>query len=167
MHMGKALIDRIESFSNTVLVGPRAGCRDKNFNLEKFSSFLPNFNLDVLVSETFRPDMPVRLSIEGSFIKYRELIETSAEVLIRTESGDPALISNGKIQYLAGWPDEIALKNILLRMLKEEELPFTVMPEGVRERRNDGERFWFNYNCFEVEFNGFKIPAANFIRERL
>ena len=166
MHMRKALIDRIESFSNMVLVGPRAGCRDENFNLEKFSSFLPNFNLDVLVSETFRPDMPVRLSIEGSFIKYRELIETSAEVLIRTESGDPALISNGKIQYLAGWPDEIALKNILLRILEEEELPFTVMPEGVRERRNGGERFWFNYNCFEAEFNGFKIPAANFIRQK-
>ncbi len=167
MFMENKLVEKINEFSHTVLVGPRAGCRDRNFNLKGFSSFFPRFDLEIIASETFRPETPVRLSEEGCFVRYRELISTSAKILMKTESGDPALISNGNIQYLAGWPDESAMKNIFLRIFEDEKLSFKQMPEGIRERRNTGECFWFNYNDFEVEFEGFKIPSANFIRREL
>ena len=57
--------------------------------------------------------------------------------------------------------------HFFLIIFEDEKLPFKRMPEGIRERRNADEYFWFNYNSFEVEFEDFKIPAANFIRQEL
>ncbi len=165
MFIDEKLVEKIKCFSHTVLIGPRAGCRDQNFNFESFNSFFPDFDLNVLVSETFRVNTPIALSTEGYFIRYRELVETSNKILAETEFGDPALIGNGRIQYIAGWPDETALRSILLKIFEEEQLTPIVMPEGIRERRNINERFFFNYNSFEVDFEGFKIPPAGVVRQ--
>ena len=39
------------------------------------------------------------------------------------------------------------------------------MPEGVRERRNCGERFWFNYSKETVKVNGKSILGCSFFSE--
>ena len=166
MHMDDQLICKLRKYSQTILLGPRSACRDENFNLTEVTSFFPDFDLRIMASETFRADSPVRLENGGFFIKYRELIDTQEKVLLKTESGDPALIECGKIKYLAGWPDESCLFKILKELFKEESLSFKVMPEGVRERRSGSETFLLNYNDFSVSFDGVFIPPAGVVAKK-
>ena len=167
MHMDDQLICKLRKYSQTILLGPRSACRDENLNLTEVTSFFPDFDLRIMASETFRADSPVRLENGGFFVKYRELIVTQEKVLLKTESGDPALIECGKIKYLAGWPDESCLFKILKELFKEESLSFKVMPEGVRERRSGSETFLLNYNDFSVSFDGVFIPPAGVVRQKV
>ena len=53
---------------------------------------------------------------------------------------------DGNFTYIAGWLDSIALKRIVSSALKNAEIDFYDLPEGVRVRTNSEERFWFNYS---------------------
>ncbi len=64
------------------------------------------------------------------------------------------------MQYLAGWPDEVALDRILAEMCREQGIETDRMPEGLRRRDTATHRFLFNYNAVPVEWGGVTIPAA-------
>ena len=106
---------------------------------------LPNFGSKIVLTESFRSDDPIALEKGGHFCNFREKLEGSAEVLERTVTGDPAILRDGNFTYIAGWLDSIALKRIVLSVLKNAEMDFYYLPEGVRVRTNSEERFWFNY----------------------
>ena len=137
----------LSNFRGQVLLGPRTSTRDKNSNIPiPLPPNLPNFGSKVVLTESFRSDDPIALEKGGHFCNFREKLEGSAEVLERTVTGDPAILRDGNFTYIAGWLDSIALKRIVLSVLKNAEMDFYYLPEGVRVRANCEERFWFNYS---------------------
>jgi beta-galactosidase len=69
-------------------------------------------------------------------------------------------VSAGKLQYLAGWPDDQALTRILQRACAAEAIETDPLPEGLRRRDTATHRFLFNYNAVAVEWGSVTIPAA-------
>ena len=84
----------------------------------------------------------------------------TATVTEVAEDGWPALISSGKLHYLAGWPDEQALTRILHRACLAEGIETDPLPEGLRRRDTATHRFLFNYNPVPAEWGGVTIPPA-------
>jgi beta-galactosidase len=128
----------------------------------------PSFpGLDVTVSfvESLRPDRPVPLATGGAFLGYCERIEGGAQIVERTEAGDPAMMASGPVTYLAGWPDGEAWARILARICEAESIETIELPENVRRRDTATERFWFNYGDAEQRVHGRQLPPAGVLRE--
>ena len=75
------------------------------------------------------PHVPVPLADGGNLINWREKLEGGAEVVEVSEDGWPALVAAGKLHYLGGWPDEVALTRILMRACAAEGLECDPLPE--------------------------------------
>ena len=76
------------------------------------------------------------------------------------EDGWPALVAAGKLHYLGGWPDEVALARILQRACASEGIECDTLPEGLRRRDTATHRVLFNYNPVPAEWGGVTIPPA-------
>ena len=65
--------------------------------------------------EPLPPDTQVALAQGGAFLNWREKLEGNAEAVETTEDGWPALVASGRLHYLAGWPDDLALADVVER----------------------------------------------------
>lgn len=140
----------LEKTSGTVLIGARSGSRDRNF---RFPDNLPPGPLASLTGNrvvqvsTLRPGLSDAVSgdVSGSGIRWREYLETSANVVARFVNGDAALTQRGSAFYLACWPDKPLLENTLRHVATQAGLPIREVPEHVRVRRRGDLVFAFNY----------------------
>ena len=147
----------------TSVLGPRANSKTADFAIPlPLPPNLPGLDARVIRVESLPPDVPVPLVEGGHFLNWREKLEGSAVVTEATEDGWPALMSStsGKLHYLAGWPDEVALTRILQRACAAEGIETDPLPEGLRRRDTDTHRFLFNYNAVPAEWGGVTIPPA-------
>jgi beta-galactosidase len=110
--------------------------------------------------ESLPPDVTVPLAQGGALVTWREKLEGAAQVVEMSEDGCPALVAAGKLHYLAGWPDDVALARILQRACAAEGIETDPLPEGLRRRDTDTHRFLFNYNPVYAEWGGVSIPPA-------
>ena len=69
--------------------------------------------------------------------------------------------------YVSAVLDATALDRLLRPLLSAGGIDVRDLPEGLRIRETEAERFWFNYNAFEVTFDGQTFPAAHLKREIL
>jgi beta-galactosidase len=135
-----------------VLFGPRSGSKTAGFSIPER---LPPGPLQQLIPmrvaqvASLRPGLAHSVSgpgIEGQVIRWREWVETEAEVLARFADRTPALLQAGDRHYLAGWPDSDLLRAVLARLLKGvPDLRTTELPPLVRLRRHGDLMFAFNY----------------------
>lgn len=149
-----------------VMFGPRSGARTKEMQIPV--PLPPSLDpLDVTVSfvETLRGDSPMELTAGGAFVGYREDIESTLVVEETLTDGRPALVREGSNSYLAGWPDETAAARIFKRMCERNGMTTIELPEGLRVRDTEKERFWFNYTSHDVEFEGRSFAPASVLRE--
>jgi len=133
------LAESIKRFSGQVLVGPRTGSKTDDFQIPK--AMPPNisgFTCKIKAVETLRPSAKVALEQGGGFQIWREFSETDLTPTELTVDGEPALIAQGNINYLTGWPDDEAMTRILSRIARKAGLLTTLMQEGQR-RRNFGD----------------------------
>ncbi len=147
----------------TSVFGPRANSKTAEFAIPlPLPPNLPGLDARVIRVESLPPDVPVPLAEGGHFLNWREKLEGSAVVTEVAEDGWPALMSSvsGKLHYLAGWPDEVALGRILQRACAAEGIETDPLPEGLRRRDTDTHRFLFNYNPVPAEWGGVTIPPA-------
>ena len=84
-------------------------------------------------------------SLGGHAVRWREWIETDADVLARFADGTPAAIEAGRRIYLACWPDATLLDAALRHVLAACGADIVALPPGVRLRRRGALRFAFNY----------------------
>jgi len=144
------LIAAIAGFDGQMLIGPRSGSKTHDFAIpDTLPPALPKDLLDLHVSrvESLRADTPVRISGGGALQFWREFLEggADAEILVKADDNVPALVRQGFLHYLGGWPDQQLMRDVLLRLAGNAGLTTRDLPDGVRLRRHGGHVFAFNY----------------------
>jgi len=146
------LVAAIRAHDGQVLIGPRSGSKTDDFAIpESLPPALPADILGVRIArvETLRADTPVQLTGGGTFQFWREFLETGpeTETVLTAEDGVPALVKQGKVHYLGGWPDQDLLRTIILSMADSAGLATKELNDGVRLRRHGNHVFALNYGA--------------------
>ena len=159
--LSEPLKSALVGFKGTAVLGPRTNSKTPDFAIPvPLPPALPGLDARVIRVESLPPDVPVPLADGGALINWREKLEGGAKVVEVTEDGWPAVVSAGKLHYLAGWPDDQALTRILQRACAAEGIETDPLPEGLRRRDTDTHRFLFNYNAVAVDWAEVAIPPA-------
>ncbi|MEO1732658.1 MAG: beta-galactosidase [Pseudomonadota bacterium] len=165
MHMPDRLKAALATAETLAVIGPRAGARDAHMAIPvPLPPALPGLGLTVSRVESMRPDMPVNLKGGGAVVGYLEDVETTADVLMETDAAQPFLVATGTQMYVAGWGDDTAMDRLVLKVCQTTGLVHTTLPDGLRCRDTGTERFWFNYNPYEVDGPQGPIEAAGILR---
>ena len=168
VHMPDSLKSALANSGSTVVIGPRAACRDASMRIPvPLPPDLPGMDVTVASVESLRPDMPVPLAGGGAATGWLERLEGGATVLETTHTGAPVLVAEGKLHYLGAWLDQPALRRVLGELCRASGLETLDLPDGVRRRDTGTERFWFNYDNEDHLVGGLAIPAVGFVREEL
>jgi beta-galactosidase len=155
------LLKALATYKGTALIGPRSNCKTAEFATPvPLPPNLPGMTATVARVESLPPNLLVPLTNGGNFVHWREKLETTDTVAESTNDGWPALIQSGNLHYLAGWPDDATFARILTNLCQNAGIDPDPMPEGLRRKDTATHRFMFNYNAFEVEWDGEMIPAA-------
>lgn len=149
----KAAIDK---FEGNVLIGPRSGSKTPDFQIP--NTLPPVFPKSIKVTsvETLCASESVELKSGGSFHSWREFTETSAKPIIETNDDYSALIQDGKLFYVCGWPDADGMTEILTSVGIEVK----ILPEGLRVRDFGYYRLYMNYNKHAVTYEDMELPPA-------
>ena len=137
----------IENCSAHLVLGPRFNSKTKDFQIP--NPLPPNVSgLNVVVErvETIRQNMSRRLKKPGSVVRWIEDISHDASVIEETECGVPIVLQQNNKTYLAGCLDQEAKKRLFKKLLKDQNIEFLEMPEGVRQRTTKNHRFIWNYS---------------------
>lgn len=165
-----SLIAAIQAHDGPVLIGPRSGSKTADFAIpDGLPPALPDDVLQVRVAriETLRADTPVAVSGGGTLQFWREFLETGpdTEVLLTAEDGFPALVKQGNIHYLGGWPDQDLLRSIILSMVDSAGLVTKGLPGGIRLRRHGSHVFAFNYGASSFDLASLGWTATPLLGE--
>ncbi|MCP1170521.1 beta-galactosidase [Limimaricola litoreus] len=165
MHMAEDLKSALAGLDAEVLIGPRSGARDGEFSIPvPLPPAFPGLDVTVAHIESLRPDCPVALEQGGGFSGYREVLEGAARVIERDAQGAPAMMREGRVSYLGGWPDRQAARRILAALCARAGLNTVELPEGIRRRDTARERFWFNHTTQAVQVEGLELPPISVTR---
>jgi beta-galactosidase len=145
-------LDRLAASDAYVLFGPRTGSRTvegripDNLAPGPLQAKLP---FKVTRVESLRWGVAPMVLVNDKRLAarlWRETIETALEPWASFEHGGPAWVGQGKLSYLATWPEAELADVVLQRLAREAGLATGHMPEGVRLRTRDGVTFAFNYS---------------------
>lgn len=166
MHMSDDLKQALSQLDAQVLMGPRTAARDQDMTIPvPLPPAIPGLDITVDRVESLRPDCPEALSPSGAFKVYREVLTGAANVTLRTEDGLPAVMSQGPLHYLAGWPDAEGWKTVLTPLCAQAGLEVIDLPEGLRRRDTATETFWFNYAATPQQLGGRVFEPASVVRD--
>ena len=162
MHWPADLLQQVEAHQGLVLVGPRSGSKTSDFSIPAgLPPAMPSVDCKVAYVETLEQGSERDLVAGGQVHTWVERLETSETVLEKTTDGAAVLIRCGNIDYLAAWPDALAMNRIIANACKRANIATVEMPEGVRRRHTASHEFVFNHNAQAVEFEGREIAAAD------
>ena len=152
---------RLGQRTKATLYGPRTGSKTLNMGIPDtlppgpLAETLP---LRVLQVESLRPGVAHTLRIGnrmGSASRWAERIETDLDADIRFDDGTPALVRKGQQRYLACWPDDETLVDIMADLMRDAGLDPVLLPDGLRLRRRGSIAFAFNRNSQPMD-----VPAS-------
>lgn len=151
-----------------VVLGPRTAARNADMVIPvPLPPDMPGLELAVSRVESLRPDMPMALSGGGAFTGYREELETAADVVLKLENGEPAVVRQNHLTYVGGWGDAAALQRIYQPLCAEASIATQDLTGGVRCRDTDGLRIWTNYGAEAADTPAGRIDAAGVLFEKL
>jgi len=155
------LLDQLASHQGLVFLGPRSGSKTTDFQIPAdLPPAIPDMDLSIEYVESFMAQNNRALANGGAIKHWAESLITSEEVVEATLDGAPMLVRKQGIHYLAGWPDEIAMRRIIQTACDELGMQTTAMPEGVRQRHTKSHRFVFNHNAENTDFEGQELTPA-------
>ncbi len=150
----------LKSYGGQVLIGPRSGSKTDDFQIPAdLPPGIPGLNAKVTSVETLRPTAPIALGRGGHFHIWREHVTGSADIIERCDDGAPALIANGKVNYVTGWPDSEAMARILKDQSEKAGLDVAPMPDGHRRRLIGSYTLHMNYGTNPVDLARFGIQG--------
>lgn len=159
--MSDALKKRLAASDATVVAGPRSGAKTAEGAIPvPLPPALPGLDVTVSLVESLPPGTGEPLDGGGGFIRWAEHLEGSAATRIATTAGRPALVGNGHVHYLAGWPDHEGWDRIVALAAANAGIPTIRLPDGLRLRDTATHRFAFNYAPHSVEWADHIIPPA-------
>ncbi len=168
MHMPDALKTALAASGAVVLLGPRAAARDVSMRIPvPLPPAFPGLDVAVTHVESLRPDTPVALERGGAVRSYREVLDSDAEVLEATTEGDAVVVAQGQLLYVAGWFDPDAMRRLIQLASDRAGISWLDLPESVRCRDTDTDRFWFNYGTCTHEVRGKTLPPLSVTRQEL
>ena len=138
-----------------LVIGPRAGSKTRDFRIPH--GLPPDLGdlLDAKVArvETLRPDMPIPAGNHGAIRLWREHLElgVKAEAGPIAADGCPVSARQGRLAYLAGWPDDALWRSLLEDAAGRAGLETHAMPEGLRIRDCGTTRVVLNYEAKPVD----------------
>lgn len=139
----------LEKTNSIVLAGPRTGTKTSNFHIEnnKDYNLFSVFGFSVKRTESLRPGSEINIEDIGSFIHWREILESSSSLqhILTSQDGFPALVNNSNIFYLTGWPTDQLADYTLKYLLRKLNIEPVTLPENLRIRDNGDKRYFFNY----------------------
>ncbi len=145
----------------TVIYGPRSGSRTRHHAIP--ANLPPGplaalLDMRVLEVSSLRPGLSstVHGEVTGKAVRWREYVEADSDVLARFDSGEPALIGKGNHHYLACWPDEQLLIELMNFAVRKAGLHSIRLPPAIRMRRRGNLIFAFNYGTesWDAPFTG-------------
>lgn len=152
----------MKAFDGKIILGPRTGSKTEYFQIP--SNLPPDLNaLDMKIAavESLRPGSTVELEGGGAFHIWREFVKAKSSVIETTTDGHPALIESGNLQYLCGWPTQVALDRILTSAAQISGLTTEPMPSGLRCRDVGDCRLYVNYDTVSHGVDGREIDPAD------
>ncbi|WP_428378016.1 beta-galactosidase [Lichenicoccus sp.] len=149
-HVSDAALAALRDTKSAMLIGPRTGSRTPDFAIP---DTLPPGPLQALLPmrvtqvASLRPGLAhgVTGGLAGAAVRWREWIDTDAEMLARFDDDMPAAIASDRCVYLACWPDRALLDAAVRHVIAAGGGDIVTLPPGVRLRRRGGRRFAFNY----------------------
>lgn len=161
----KAALSAVEA---EVLIGPRSAARDENMTIPvPLPPNLPGLDVTVARLESLHPDMPEALGNEGKIQGYREVLEGTATVTLRAADGSAVAMRAGRITYLGAWLDQVGFRKLFKDLCNRADLPTLNLPDGVRLRDTETERFWFNFDTSPHLVEGRTLTPISVTREDL
>ena len=167
--MEEHLIRTLERFDGVVLAGPRTAVRNSEFCIpEKATLNLPGLDqIDATYAESLPPDYQISLKSGGSVGGYFELIEGDFEIIRETVDEKPAVVKVENYYISNGCLDQRALYDLIGEICSMLDIETIDLPEGVRVRDTQSERFWFNYGPQSATVCGREIASAGVVIEPL
>lgn len=163
MHLGDPLRTALQTYQGVALMGPRAGAKTANMAIpNSLAPDLPGITQRVSLVESLRPGA-VRALETGAFVRWFEHLDGPGDVHLTTSTGQAALVGQGNMRYLAGWPDATALGDILEKLCMKAGVMTHDLPQGVRIRDTATHRFIFNYNAQPASAMGQELPPAGVV----
>ncbi len=153
----EALVAALRETQALVVVGPRSGSKTQDFAIPPaLPPSLPKDLLDLTISrvESLPDNSPVALKGgEGTLKFWREFAEPSGacEPVMLCHDDTPALVAQGRLHYLCGWPDDGAARHIVGALARQAGLETLRLPDGLRVRRAGGLLFAFNYSDAAID----------------
>jgi beta-galactosidase len=149
-HVSEAAQLAFSTATAMVLYGPRAGSKTRHMSIPPGLPPGPLRDLAgvrIVQVSSLRPGLTEKVTgkVNGVASRWREYVETQADVLARFANGDPAFTAKGGHHYLACWPDEKLLAAVMARLCKSAGLSATKLPPHIRLRRRGNLCFVFNY----------------------
>lgn len=168
MHMPQDLKAALAGAQGVAVVGPRTAARDDSFGIPvPLPPDLPDAEITVDRVDTFRTDTPLSLVGGGAVVGYLEELTGTFETILVAEDTRPVAVRGGPFVYVAGWLDAAGLDRVLRPFAEAADLNPRQLPEGLRMRETESERFWFNYTASSLSYEGKDLPAAGVIREAI
>ncbi len=166
MHMPERLKRDLAASGAQVLYGPRTAARDCDMCIPvPLPPDIPGLAVTVSRVESLRPTAPVALTGGGQVVGYREFLETGADIVETTETGEPVIVLRGRQTYVGAWLDQTGWRHALRRLCETAGIPTVDLPQGVRLRDTGSERFWFNYDTAEHKVGAVTLPPVSVLRE--
>ncbi len=166
--MSSELKQRLSDHDGIILVGPRAASKTPNGAIPvPLPPDLPNLDATVTRVESLPPKSQVPLTGGGAFVHWFEHVDTREVNLIVTQDDMPALVSNGRLMYLCGWPDHEAYDRVVETACAAAGIATTKMPTGLRIRETAQHRFVFNYAPTAISWNGKPIQPGDLVWESI
>ncbi|MDE0208767.1 MAG: beta-galactosidase [Boseongicola sp.] len=151
----------LEAFAGTAIIGPRTNSKTDELVIpDPLPPNLPGLDATVARVESLPPFARVPLEGGGNFFRWFEHLEGAAAVTTATTEGRPAVMSRGKLHYVAGWPDRTAFDCLVAGACAAEGLDARTLPDGLRIRDTATHRFVFNYAPEALDFEGTTLPPA-------
>ncbi|MEM1318245.1 MAG: beta-galactosidase trimerization domain-containing protein, partial [Pseudomonadota bacterium] len=139
----------LQKIDAEIVFGPRSGSRTVHHRIPDGLAPGPLralIDLKVNRVESLRPGIRHPVGNSGSFVKWAEQVEAGdAEIIARTADGEPARLRQGKVEYIAGWPDEALLDCIVTDALDRADLPRVETGDDLRLRDRGNLRTIVNY----------------------
>ena len=168
MHMLTDLKDALSKAEAHVVIGPRAAARDSDMTIPlPLPPDLKGFDVSVVRVESLRPDMPLPLDQGGVACKYREILEGSALVVLHAEDQSPVAMRHDNMTYLGAWLDQVGFRRLFKNVCQLAHCETIDLPQGVRTRKIEREKFWFNYDTESHKIEGKDFPPISVTREAL
>ena len=160
----ETLLAALRNFDGAVLIGPRTGSKTDAFAIPpNLPPDLPGdfLDLEILRVESLRADAPVAMEGKGAFRFWREFARPGkmAETVFSSRDGNPAMIRQGGIDYLAGWPDDDLLDMVMADQASRAGLPVHDLPPGLRLRQRGRHIFVVNYDDEPHDLNDYAISG--------